>query len=72
MTDAGSANVASATITVNRGLYTQTTNATGNYNFGNVPAGTWEVRVTKSAYAPVTQTVVVAAKASTTQDFTVQ
>lgn len=72
VTDAASANVVGATVTVNRGLYTQTTNSTGNYNFGTVPVGTWEVRVTKTPYAPTTQSVVVTANASTTQDFTVQ
>jgi hypothetical protein len=66
----GGTNIAGATVTVNRGLYTQTTNATGNYNFVSLPAGTWEMRAVKPPSAPVTKTVVIAPGASTPQDFT--
>jgi hypothetical protein len=68
--DAGSNNVSGASVTVNRGLFNQTTNATGNYNFGTIPAGTWEVRVSKPPLAPVTKMVTVTPTQSTTQDFT--
>ncbi|AKU98269.1 Endoglucanase [Labilithrix luteola] len=70
VTDAASKNVAGATVTVNRGLYTQTTDANGSYNLSGVPAGTWELRATKVPLAPVTKTVTVTSGASTTQDFT--
>jgi hypothetical protein len=70
VSDATSANVAGATVTVNRGLFTQTTNTTGNYNFGAIPAGTWEVRVQKGQSPPVTKMVTVAAGVPTTQDLT--
>ncbi len=39
--------VAGATIDINRGLYSQGTNMTGNFNFASIPVGTWEVRATK-------------------------
>jgi hypothetical protein len=56
-------------VTVNRGLYTLQTNSTGNYNFGSIPPGTWEVTVTAEKFEPKTQTVTVTAQASATADF---
>ncbi len=68
--DQNGAAVPSATVTVNRGLYTQSTNTTGNYNFGSIPAGTWEVTVTKTGFQPSTKQVTVAAGQSASADFT--
>lgn len=47
--DGGGKPVASASVTVNRGLYTTTTNAMGSYNFPNqIPAGMWEIRASSA------------------------
>jgi len=46
--DATSKPVVGATVTVNRGLYTTTTNSSGTYNFSQIPVATWEV---KASYA---------------------
>ena len=41
--------VVGAKVTINRGLFTQTTNAMGSYNFmTTIPAGTWEIRATSA------------------------
>jgi len=47
--DASSQPVANATVTLNRGIYTTTTNSSGTYNFGSVPAETWEVSASSGA-----------------------
>ena len=49
--DGSSQPVSGATVTVNRGLYTQTTTSTGIYSFAAVPVGTWEIEVTKTGNA---------------------
>jgi hypothetical protein len=70
-------NISGATITINRGLLNpdlvadQATTATGSYNFNaTVPAGTWEITVSKSGFQTQTQTAVVSAAMSTTLNFT--
>jgi hypothetical protein len=50
--DANSVNVANALVTINRGLLRPgiadvRTNADGVFNIANVPAGTWEIQVTR-------------------------
>ena len=41
--------VVGAKVTINRGLFTQTTNSMGSYNFmTTIPAGTWEIRATSA------------------------
>lgn len=68
--DGASQPVSGASVTVNRGLYTQTTNSTGNFNFGQVPAGSWEVTVTKQGHAPAVKPVTVVAGSATTANVT--
>lgn len=54
VTDAASAPVSGATVTLNHGLFdlgggtvgTVTTNSAGSFTLSNIPAGTWEVEVT--------------------------
>ncbi|MBX3270868.1 MAG: carboxypeptidase-like regulatory domain-containing protein [Sandaracinaceae bacterium] len=61
----GAAPIAGARVRVNRGIVpNQTTNATGNYNFMNVPAGTWEVDVSAPGYVTMTRSVTIADGAS--------
>jgi hypothetical protein len=74
--DQSSANVSGATVTINKGLFTpgapdQTTAANGSYNFGStVPAGTWEVTVTKAGFSPQTKMITVTSGQSSTANFT--
>jgi hypothetical protein len=69
--DQNSANVSGATVTVNRSLFgDQTTNTMGNYNFGGIPAGMWELTASAPGLKPSTQTVAVTAAGSTTANFT--
>jgi hypothetical protein len=57
-----SAPIPNARVRVNRGIVpNQTTNATGNYNFMNVPAGTWEIDVSADGYTSMTRSVTVGA-----------
>jgi hypothetical protein len=67
VTDATSAPVAGALVTINHGLLPipdQTTSSGGTYSFTGVPAGTWEVDVTMSGYRPGGQSIAVAANAT--------
>ncbi|MCU0695820.1 MAG: carboxypeptidase-like regulatory domain-containing protein [Myxococcaceae bacterium] len=58
-------------LTINRGLFTQTTASNGTYTFGNtLPAGTWEVTASRMGYLPQTQMVTVTASGSVNQNFT--
>ncbi len=70
--DGSSQPVSGVTLSVNRGLFSGTSNATGNFNLQNVIAGTWEVMATKVPYAPVVKSVTVASGGSTTVNFTLQ
>jgi hypothetical protein len=65
VTDSAAKPVDGATVTISRGLLTMATNATGNYNFPMVPAGTYELRVIKSGYMTATKTITVASGGST-------
>ena len=62
--------VKNATVTINRGFITETTDAGGNFNFGNTVAGEWEVTVTADGYLPQVKTVVVEDSLATTTNFT--
>ena len=62
--------VDSAQISINRGLFSATTNTTGNFNFPKIPAGMFEIRATKSGRTPVTQTISVTKDGSTTANLT--
>lgn len=58
-------------LTVNRGLFTQTTASNGTYTFNNtLPAGTWELTASKTGYVSQTQTVTVTAAGMVNQNFT--
>lgn len=59
-----------ATVTVNRGLWTQTTNSSGNYNILMLSAGTYELRTTKAGRTPVSQMVTITKGGSTTGNVT--
>ena len=60
-----------ATVTINRGLFTTTTAANGQYAFGTViPAGTWELSVTLGSKS-ATKTITVTAAAVTTGNVTI-
>lgn len=62
--------VSGASVQINRGLASQTTNGTGNYNFNAAIAGTgWEVRVRKAGYQDAVATVNVSDGGSTTRNF---
>lgn len=65
VTDMAGKPVDGATVTLNRGLQTVTTNSSGNYNFPTVPAGTFELRASKSGYMPAVKTVTVTKGGST-------
>jgi hypothetical protein len=57
---ATSSAISGARVRVNRGIIPdQTTNATGNYNFMSVPAGTWEVEVSAEGYVTMTRSVTI-------------
>lgn len=47
--DATSRPLVGASVTLNRELYTATTNASGNFSFAGIPAGAWEIAVTVGA-----------------------
>jgi hypothetical protein len=69
--DASSQPVAGATVTINRGLFTQTTSSIGTYSFAIVPVGTWEVEVTKTgSTSPAVKPATVTLGATTTVNVT--
>ncbi len=72
VTDRQTHAVSGATVTLNRGVYSLTTNTTGNFNFTTVPAGTWEVRVTAPAAGsiPMTQMATITQGNPTSLNFT--
>ena len=57
-----------ATVSINNGFYTQTTNAAGQYNFASVVAGTWQVTASANGHSS-TVAVTVNNSGVTTQDF---
>jgi hypothetical protein len=58
--------ISGASVTINRGLYTQSTNSVGNYNFMAVPAGSFELDVSATGHMPTTKPITVTASGSTT------
>lgn len=74
----GGSNITGATVTINDGLFDtaaeapdQATNTAGAYSFpAKVPAGTWDVTVTKAGYKPKTLPVTVTAAATATLNVT--
>jgi hypothetical protein len=62
--------VAGASVTINRGLYTQTTNSTGNYNFMTIPAGSFELDVSATGHMPSVKSITVVANSPTTANVT--
>lgn len=72
---AGNAPLSGVTLTINRGLFNQTTASNGTYTFANMsgntlPAGTWELTASKTGYVSQTQTVTFASMATVNQNFT--
>jgi hypothetical protein len=65
--DASSQPVSGATVTVNRGIYSTTTNDTGVYNFSAIPAVAWEVSVSAGGET-TTSTATVTSGGTTTQN----
>jgi hypothetical protein len=61
--------VSGATVTVNRGLYTTTTDTQGNYTIPQVTAGTWEISATSNALN-ATKNATIANGSTTTVDLT--
>lgn len=70
VTDMMTKPIEGATVTISRGLQTMATNTSGNYNFPMVPAGTYEVRVSKTGYMPAVKTVTIPKGGSTNTAFT--
>jgi hypothetical protein len=67
----GNMPLSGVTLTINRGLFSQTTATNGTYTFGNtLPAGTWELTASRTGYLSQTQMVTVAASGSVNQNFT--
>ena len=59
------------TITVNRGLFNQTSTAAGTYTFGGqLYVGQWELTVSKPGYLPVVKQVTLVAGAPLNENFT--
>ena len=67
----GNAALSGVTLTINRGMFSQSTASNGTYTFSNtLPAGTWEITASKTGYISQTVTVTVAAAGSVNQNFT--
>jgi hypothetical protein len=65
VTDMAGKPIDGASVTLNRGLQTVTTNTSGNYNFPMVPAGTFELRASKAGYMSTVKTITVTKGSST-------
>ncbi len=61
--------IAGATVTINRGLFTTTTDASGNYTLPTVTAGSWELSVKSGALA-ATKNITVVKTQTTPGDMT--
>ena len=61
--------IAGATVTINRGLFTTTTDASGNYTLPTVTAGSWELSV-KSGALSASKTITVVKTQTTPGDMT--
>ncbi len=64
-----SVGVSGATVSINRGLFTTTTDASGNFTMPTVTAGSWELSV-KSGAATATKTITVTKNQTTPGDMT--
>ncbi|NDD67090.1 carboxypeptidase regulatory-like domain-containing protein [bacterium] len=51
--------ITGAKISINRGLFNAPDTSNGTSTASNIPAGTWELSVTKTGFQPATQTVTV-------------
>jgi hypothetical protein len=67
--DGSSKAISGATVSVNNGLYTQTTNAAGQYNIATMTAGTWQVSTSAAGHAAATAMATVTSGGVTTQNF---
>jgi hypothetical protein len=65
VTDMAGKPVDGAEVSISRGLQTQSTTATGNYNFPMVPAGSYELRVRKAGYMTATKMITITKGGST-------
>ena len=70
VTDAMSKPLDGAQVTLNRGLYGQATNRSGNYNITNVSAGTYELKVSKGGKS-ATQMITVTKDMTTTLNISI-
>ena len=70
VTDAMSKPLDGAQVTLNRGLYGQATNSSGNYNITNVSAGTYELKVSKGGKS-ATQMITVTKDMTTTVNISI-
>jgi hypothetical protein len=61
--------VSGAVVTINRGLYTTTTDTSGNYTIASVTAGTWEISVKSNALS-ATKMATIANGTTTTVNLT--
>lgn len=63
----GGSPISGARVSVNRELFPgQATNATGNYNIGSVPVGTWQLHVSAAGYRPEMRTFTISAASAST------
>ncbi len=66
-----SAPLSGVTISINHGLFTQTSTASGTYTFGgNLYVGQWEVTASKTGYLPQTKMITLAAGTPLNENFT--
>ena len=65
VTDMAGKPVDGAEVSISRGLQTQNTTGTGNYNFPMVPAGSYELRVRKAGYMTATKMITITKGGST-------
>ena len=67
----GNAPLTGVTITINRGLFSQTSTAAGTYTFGgNLFVGQWEVTASKTGYLPQTKMINLVKGSPLTENFT--
>jgi hypothetical protein len=71
VTDGKGMPISNADVSINRGLWDQPTNTSGNFNFATVSAGTYELRATVSGKTPVTQMITVTMGNSTTANVSI-
>ena len=62
--------VSGATVRVNRGIFTGTTNSSGTYSISGVSAGAWEISVVYPNHTAGAQQLTVAANGQASANFT--